>query len=160
MTSTAAPPIDFKLTDHFFLSELTASQAAERRGIRNVPSEAQQLNLYRLAMMLEQVRSSLGDRALLVSSGYRNASLNVLVGGAINSDHLDGRAADFTVPGFGDARLVAQAISESGIEFDQLIYEGTWVHISVAKQGVKPRKQILTARFTRGAPTRYLQGIV
>jgi hypothetical protein len=43
---------------------------------------------------------------------------------------------------------LARAIIAAGIQFDQLIYEGTWVHIGLAAG--KLRNQILTATFAPG----------
>jgi hypothetical protein len=48
-------------------------------------------------------------------------------------------------------------IIESGLEFDQLIYEGDWIHLSYSKG--KNRKQVLTAVFVPGKKTQYLFGL-
>ena len=50
---------------------------------------------------------------------------------------------------------VAEVIAPSSIEFDQLIWEGNWVHISY---NPAPRGEILTARFGSEG-TVYLPGI-
>jgi hypothetical protein len=49
---------------------------------------------------------------------------------------------------------------ESPLQFDQLIFEGTWVHYAIARTNEKPRRQVLTAVFEQGKKTRYLQGLV
>ncbi len=43
---------------------------------------------------LEQLRAICGDRPLEILSGYRSAATNARVGGATDSQHLYGRAAD------------------------------------------------------------------
>jgi hypothetical protein len=52
--------------------------------------------------------------------------------------------------------LVANAIKSSGIAFDQLIYEGAWVHIGLSDGN--PRQQVLTAIFDKGRAS-YVMGI-
>ena len=114
----------------------------------------------RLADQLERVRAALGDRPILISSGDRSPKVNALVGGASSSAHVKGLAVDFTCPGFGPPRALCQRLIDAGIAFDQLIHEGTWVHLGLADAGSRPRRQVLTAVFTRNQPTRYLSGLV
>lgn len=147
------------LSEHFSLAELTASQTADRAGIRNVPGPEASENLRRLAALLEDVRYCLGQVPMLVSSGFRSPTVNNLVGGASNSAHKDGRAADFTAPRYGSPRQICQRIIDAGIVFDQLIYEGSWVHIGIAKVGEQPRRQVLTAVFRPKQATQYLEGL-
>lgn len=153
-------PTDTQLTPNFWLSEFTVSGAAERRGIRNLPNTAQIENLRRLANVLEVVRSNLVGAPILVSSGFRNPEVNAAVGGARTSAHLDGRAADFTAPRFGSPKDICRQLVTAGVTFDQLIFEGTWVHLGISVFGEAPRNQVLTAVFERGQPARYIRGIV
>lgn len=134
------------LTEHFTLEELVASQVAARRRIDNRPAPAVVENLRRVAGVLEQVRAAVG-KPITISSGYRCPPLNTAVGGARESAHLQGLAADINVPGMAPKDL-ARAIIATGIQFDQLIYEGTWVHIGLATG--KLRNQVLTATFAPG----------
>lgn len=161
---------DLTLSPHFKLSELTLSQAAVRHGVANSPGPDQLANLYVTAAMLEQVRTLLGNKPIVISSGFRSTVINGLVGGSNKSAHVQGLAADFTCPSFGTPQQVCAAIVASGLAFDQCIYEGTWVHLAAppgcdakAYAHIKAgacRRQVLTARFTPGAPTRYVQGLV
>lgn len=147
-----------RLTDHFSLAELTQSETAARRGINNTPAPAVVDALTRTAQTLEQVRTLLGSRPVLVSSGYRSPALNAAVGGAPNSAHMLGLAADFSCPGFGSPLEVCRKLAASGLVFDQLIQEGTWVHLGLAPAGQKPRQQVLTAQFG-GLATTYAAGL-
>lgn len=146
------------LTLHFTLDEMTHSQTATRRDIDNTPSVDVVANLTRTAQTLEQVRVLLGSRAITISSGYRSPDLNRAVGGAKASAHLYGLAADFICPGYGTPPQICKAIAASNIDFDQLIQEGTWVHIGLAQPGQKNRRQVLTAQFGQGA-TQYREGL-
>jgi hypothetical protein len=49
-----------KLSEHFTLDEMTASDAAQRRGWDNTPNADHTANLMRLAAFLERVRVVLG----------------------------------------------------------------------------------------------------
>ena len=143
------------LSLHFSLAELVASQVATRKGIDNTPAPAIVANLTRLAALLEQVRALVGA-PIAISSGYRSPALNRAVGGAANSAHVLGLAADI-----GTAKLAPKALAllirQSDIAFDPLIYEGTWVHIALSAG--TPRRQVLTAKFAGGGVS-YVAGIV
>lgn len=142
------------LSPHFTLAELTDSQTATRRSIDNRPGPDALANLRRVADLLEQIRALAGG-PITVSSGYRCPALNAAVGGAANSAHQVGLAADITAPVL-TPRALALLIRESGIEFDQLIYEGTWVHVGLSAGA--PRRQVLTASFSGGRAS-YAAGI-
>ena len=144
-----------KLTEHFSLGELVASQVSTRKGIDNAPAPDVVANLMRLATLLEQVRLLVGA-PITISSGYRSPELNKAVGGAASSAHLTGLAADISTAKLAPKAL-AMLIRQSGIVFDQLIYEGTWVHIALSAGA--PRRQVLTAKFGGGAVS-YVAGIV
>lgn len=143
------------LTPHFSLAELTASDTAVARKIDNTPTPAIAANLTRLAGVLEQVRTLVGA-PIKVSSGYRAPALNKAVGGAANSAHVFGLAADISTAAISPKAL-ARLIQQSDIVFDQLIYEGTWAHIGLSAG--KPRRQVLTAKFGPGGTT-YVNGII
>ena len=128
---------DRQLSANFNLSEFIASQTAARQGIANQPTQQDVDNLQQLCQqVLEPVRGLLGGRPMFISSGYRSQALNAAVGGAQGSDHLSGRAADFTCPGFGSVRTIWDCLrSTPGLPFHQLIREFDqddqgWVHIS------------------------------
>lgn len=134
------------LSDHFSLEELTASQTAARQGIRNDPPPAERAALSSTAERMEDVREILGGKVITVSSGYRSPALNAAVGGTAKSAHVRGRAVDFICPRFGSpldiCRALAAAERRGEIRFDQLIEEGTWVHISFDP---RLRGEVLTA---------------
>lgn len=136
-----------KLSENFTLEELTYSETAERLGIDNTPSPAVLENLKLTASKMEEVREVLGGEPIFISSGYRGPTLNRFIGGSTNSAHKTGYAVDFKCPGFGTPEQITRCIQLSGIKYDQLIYEGTWVHISF---GPELRQQTLTATFKNG----------
>ena len=129
-----------KLTAHFALEELSCTL---HREIDNRPPPEVVGKLRLTAARMEQVRRILGDRTITVSSGNRCPALNRTVGGARTSAHLTGQAVDFNCYGFGAPRDVCRALAASKIAFDQLIEEGSWVHLSFDP---RMRRQILTKR--------------
>lgn len=148
------------LTPHFTLEELTQSHLAVRARIDNTPDRSAVFNLSRVAELLEEVRLLLGEHSIQISSGYRCTKLNTLIGGSKTSQHMQGLAVDFICPGYGTPREICQVIRDYGLQFDQLIFEGTWVHLSLADVGEPLRNEVLTAVFEPGRKTQYKEGLV
>jgi hypothetical protein len=146
------------LTDHFSLEELTFSTHAARAGIKNEPIPSEVAELRRLCLLvLEPLRVAL-NRPIFVSSGFRCLAVNRLAGGAKNSDHLFGRAADIVVPGMSPID-VCRAIKRYDFQFKQLIHEfGAWTHVSIPLIGMAPEREVLTARKHDGE-TYYIEGL-
>jgi len=134
------------LSCHFTLGEMTFSQAAARLGLDNTPDSAAIANLERLTATVEAIRALLGDKPIVVHSGYRSTQVNLAVGGVGTSAHCRGLACDFTCPTFGEPVDVALAIVRSDIPYDQLILEYGWVHIAREEIGSLCRHEALTKR--------------
>lgn len=150
-----------RLTPHFWLSETYDSQIAARKRIDNTPPVELITTLKRCAEQMELVRACLGNFPVVVSSWYRCPELNEEVGGAKDSRHQRGEAVDFTVRSFGTPVQVVKKLVESDIQFDQLILEHTWVHISWAISSGRPRRQVLTLipSKVKGQKASYVAGI-
>src|ERR1700753_3666220 len=132
-----------QLTPHFTLEELTYSAIAVMKGIDNSPSDEIKANLIKLANVLEKVRALLGF-PIVVSSGYRCAELNGLVGGVSDSAHTHGLAADIECPEFGLPYNVCLFLKDhlKELEIDQLILEfNSWTHIGISIEA--PRYMVL-----------------
>ena len=125
------------LSPHFTLDELTHT---DHREIDNSPTQDEISNLQQLANFLEEVKTVLGGKPIMISSGFRCKALNDAVGSKDTSQHRTGFAADFRVPGMTPDEVV-RAVVASCIGYDQIIREfDRWTHISVSD---KPRKQAL-----------------
>ena len=133
-----SPPIEGRKggVSYFSISELTASATAQREGIDNTPTEsAYHLLLVLVEKLLDPIREAWGE-PIVVSSGYRCPELNALVGGAKNSHHMLGCAADIIAGNKADHRklfrLIVKMQQQGQIRFTQLIWEddGRWLHIS------------------------------
>jgi zinc D-Ala-D-Ala carboxypeptidase len=133
-----------QLSPHFSLAELTHSDVAVRNGWDNLPDEATQANLVRLAEFLERVKRLLNDKPVMINSAYRSKQVNDAVGSKDTSQHRLGCAADIRVPGMTPDE-VTKAIMGSNLPFDQVIREfDSWTHVSVPnREGEQPRGQAL-----------------
>jgi putative chitinase len=130
-----------KMTPNFTLSELTHT---DHRTLDNTPNEQETANLQRLAEFLEQVKSALGGKPVMVNSAFRSKAVNDAVGSKDTSQHRIGCAADIRVPGMTPDQVV-RAIIAARLPYDQIIREfDAWTHISVPNTtALKPRQQAL-----------------
>jgi uncharacterized protein YcbK (DUF882 family) len=129
------------LTEHFTLEELTYT---EHREFDNTPNDAEKANLQRLALFLEEVKTVLEGRPIMVNSAFRCKQVNDAVGSKDTSQHRIGCAADLRIPGMTPDEVV-KAVIASGIGYDQIIREfDRWTHISVPNKATdNPRRQAL-----------------
>lgn len=126
------------LSDHFSLAELIQTSI---RSADNIPTADIEAKLMKTAEQMEVVRKILGNNPLIVTSGYRSPGVNKLVGGSPTSAHMRGCAVDFVCPRFGSPLEICHKIAKTDLSFDQLIEEGTWVHIAFEPP---MRRQILS----------------
>jgi len=125
------------MTPHFTLAELTATS---HRQFDNTPNEKELANLQKLAEFLEQVKTLLDGKPIMINSAFRSKQVNDSVGSKDTSQHRLGYAADFKVPGMTPDQVV-RAIIDSDLQFDQVIREfDAWTHISISPY---PRRQAL-----------------
>ncbi|MEO1392052.1 MAG: D-Ala-D-Ala carboxypeptidase family metallohydrolase [Cyanobacteria bacterium J06634_5] len=106
--SRPAPTGPFRLpgfNSTFFLSEPIVPNGnftwaeATKNGSRIPQSRSIVYGIIRVARVMEEVRSRLGDRPIRINSWYRDPATNRAVGGARYSRHLSGDAIDFVVIG-------------------------------------------------------------
>ena len=125
------------MTPHFTLAELTHT---DHRSLDNTPNAQELANLQRLAEFLETVKTTLGGKPVMINSAFRSKAVNDAVGSKDTSQHRQGLAADFRVPGMVPDAVV-RAIIAAKLPFDQIIREfDAWTHISISD---KPRRQAL-----------------
>lgn len=136
---------------YFSIGEMSRSKVADLKGIPNHPNTYQKMNLEKLIdNVLDPIRALYG-KPIYVNSGFRSATLNKAVGGAKNSQHMEGKAADITTGTPEENKklwdVIMFLLQEGDISFDQLIYEKpvngnpSWIHISYNEDN--NREQIL-----------------
>ena len=145
---------DFKLSEHFSLSELCKTSVNSLGG--NIPDHENIENLKRLCPWLEELRftynslyclkpgedyeTSKNVEPIIISSGYRSPEVNRCVGGAYSSNHLTGCAVDIRCTGVEQAIRYATILLDMADDrqenFDELLIERNrkghyWVHFAV-----------------------------
>jgi hypothetical protein len=131
-----------RLSKDFEVSEFTRSATAMAQNIKNEPGNIELGNLLDLVNeVLQPLRDKLGV-AVKINSGYRSEALNRAIGGVNSSQHSKGEAADITAGDMSPKELF-DFIRENIGQFDQLIEEPGWVHVSYARG--RNRKQLLKA---------------
>ena len=133
---------------YFTIGELCQSNEAAQRGIPNHPNTAQKMNMEKLIdRVLDPIRSLYG-KPIYVNSGFRCLTLNKVVGGAKNSQHMKGQAADITGVNPSENKkiwdIVMFLLQEGDIDFDQLIDEKSLSRIHISYNEDNNRGQILT----------------
>lgn len=129
---------------YFTIKELTRSDKAEEHGIDNTPTKEAREKLVALVdNVLDPLRDMYG-KPITVNSGYRCPQLNAAVGGAKNSQHMSGEAADITAGSKEENKKLFELIRKN-LSFDQLLNENdySWVHVSYVSPE-KNRGQILS----------------
>ena len=137
------------LSQHFTLGEFIRSKYPE---VYNIPSHEAIANMKRLCIWLEVLRERVGH-SIIINSGYRSPQLNRKVGGAANSNHLTGCAADIRTSGYEQAIVYAAILinyaKESQQEFDELLieknrYGAVWLHFAVRPKDNRHKVNFLT----------------
>ena len=134
-----------QLTLHFTLAEATITS----QPFDNFPRTKSHYDaIVETAKKMEIVREILGSNPIRVNSWYRSPEVNRAVGGVPNSEHALGRAVDFTCWQFGTILSICQTLRAHADElnYNQLILEPTWVHISFPPAGQVGKKEVLTIR--------------
>lgn len=130
---------NMQLSRNFSLSELTSSSKAKQYKIDNSPNFEEKLNLLHLCQDVLQPIRDAWKQPISINSGFRCAKLNRLVGGAANSDHLFGAAADIRTTKNTKAEnkklfdLILKLAKEGKVKCRQIIdeYGYKWIHVSV-----------------------------
>jgi len=148
------------VSEHVSYREVIRSDTAKRRGITNIPNQEQ---LHRIRILCERVFEPLRNYLavpIFISSCFRSAALNIVIGGASGSQHMANRGAaiDLDAHIFGGTtnREIGDYIRKH-LEFDQLIYEGidgddyAWIHVSYDEG--RNRNQVLVMEFKEGKAT-------
>ena len=135
------------MAKYFKVAEMLKSAAAEKNQINNTPSAKIEQNIEELLGVLDGLREFYG-KPIRITSGFRCAELNKLVGGSPTSAHVIGYAADLQpIQGsFEEFKAsVIDWLDKSGVKFDQCIIERNkstqWVHFGLYNRKGQQRGQ-------------------
>jgi zinc D-Ala-D-Ala carboxypeptidase len=138
-----------KLSENFTLEELCATSSSHV----NIPTQGELNSLGLLVINVLQPTRELYGKSIHINSGFRCKAVNDEKGGASNSQHLKGEAADLKC----DNNALLFRLIRDNIMFDQLIWEGgddngpAWVHVSFVTQG--NRGEMLRMKIINGKKT-------
>ena len=112
---------------NFKLSEFFVSSTAAENGIKNEPTlDERGRVMLNIKLLVDNVLEPIRDMVrtpIIITSGYRSPQVNKIVGGADNSQHMLGCAADFHVRGYNHSMMYEVFLYVfNTLEFDQLIY--------------------------------------
>ena len=136
-----------KMAKYFTVAEMLKSETAEKNKINNTPSVEVQQNIEELLEVLDGLREFYA-KPIRITSGYRCAELNRLVGGSPTSAHVIGYAADLQPIGDTFENFKAEVLrwlDTSRVGFDQCIIERNkstqWVHFGLFNRKGQQRGQ-------------------
>jgi uncharacterized protein YcbK (DUF882 family) len=120
-----------KLTNNFNLNEFNK---------HNFPlTETILRNIQELAKNLQVLRDEV-KKPIKITSGYRDSSFNKKIGGATQSRHITGEAADLKIEGYTPkqvAAIIEKLIASGKMKQGGLGIYSTWIHYDV--RGTKAR---------------------
>ena len=131
---------------YFTFDELLRSEIAMINNIANKPYLMDELHVYEnIEALVDNLLDPIRERfatPVIITSGYRCKRLNELVKGVENSQHREGKAADFYFADFTTEGMT-QAFFEiaENFDFDQLIYYKKRHFIHVSYNGQKNRHE-------------------
>jgi uncharacterized protein YcbK (DUF882 family) len=121
-----------KLSKNFSLAEFNSKDGA-------VADQLVIKNLSILSEQLEALRDYLG-KPIQVTSGYRSKEHNAKIGGAKNSTHVNGMAADIKVKGLSPLEVynaIEKLIADGKMKQGGLGLYRSWIHYDF--RGIKAR---------------------
>ena len=90
-------------------------------------------NIFELAKNLQVLRDEV-KKPIKITSGYRDPSFNKKIGGATQSRHITGQAADLKIEGYTPkqvAAIIEKLIAAGKMKQGGLGIYSTWIHYDV-----------------------------
>jgi uncharacterized protein YcbK (DUF882 family) len=117
-----------KITTNFSLEEFNCKDGSE------MPNDVM-INIIKLAKNLQVLRDAVG-KTITITSGYRSPKYNLKIGGAKDSQHIKGTAADIKVKGMTPkevAKVIEGLISSGKMTQGGIGIYPSWVHYDCRK---------------------------
>jgi uncharacterized protein YcbK (DUF882 family) len=124
-----------KLTNNFTLEEFNSKCG------RDIPNNVLP-NILQLAKNLQVLRDAIG-KSISITSGYRSPQHNKKIGGAKDSQHVKGMAADIKVSGMTpkEVALVIEGLIEQGkMKQGGIGIYPSWIHYDIFFDGKNKRR--------------------
>lgn len=115
------------ISEHITFEEATHTKS----GLPNIPDNAAMSNMVYVAVNLfEPLRAHFGV-PIMVNSFFRSKEVNRHVGGVPTSQHVTGCAMDLACKTVSVQDMFDFVFHN--LTYDQIIHEGTWLHVSLKK---------------------------
>ena len=115
------------ISEHITFDEATHTSA----GLPNTPDNATMSNMVHVAVNLfEPLRAHFGV-PININSFFRSKEVNRKIGGVSSSQHVTGCAMDLQCKTVSVQEMFDFVLHN--LPFDQIIHEGTWLHVSLKK---------------------------
>jgi uncharacterized protein YcbK (DUF882 family) len=117
-----------KITTNFSLEEFNCKDGSE------MPNDVM-INIIKLAKNLQVLRDAVG-KTITITSGYRSPKYNLKIGGAKDSQHIKGTAADIKVKGMTPkevAKVIEGLIANGKMTQGGIGIYPSWVHYDCRK---------------------------
>jgi len=127
------------LSKNFTLAEFTKTSHTDLQA-QNIPTGEQVFAMEELCRLILQPYRDFIKLPIIISSGFRNPTLNARVGGVPNSDHVNGTAVDMyisSLPIKALAKSMYDFIKNNNINVTQFIFEPGWIHVSYDPKKIK-----------------------
>lgn len=136
---TLSSPLDPKAPDF-------AAWEATKTGqpYPNVPGPEAEAQIHNLAVHVLQPLRNMFGRSVNIDSWYRSPAVNAAVGGAENSDHMQGTAADIKIQGFTNREIAAYLWTRADLPLGEVIWYTYKGHTHVSYDP-KNRREFLVA---------------
>ena len=152
------------ISEFFTMNELIHSSYAITHNLNNTPGKVEVKNLQKLAStILDKIRSKYGH-VIIVINAFRSKDVNEGVGGAKNSQHRKGEAADIQTKNNVENgklfKLIERMILNGEITVGQLIWEygdcknPEWIHVSLPTS--QKTNDLLRAKRDGNGKTHYI----
>ena len=144
------------ITDNFTLEELLRSTTAQRNHIsQSEPPYSVVIALTKLCVNVLQPLRDHFQEPIIISSGYRCPTVNKLVGGVHNSQHITGQAVDIYLGDDTERENEYFLYIWKHLDYDQLILEGnqknSWIHVSYNSPKLNRHQSWMQLQKTNGA---------
>jgi zinc D-Ala-D-Ala carboxypeptidase len=138
-----------KISKYISYAEATKSNTAIKYGIDNTPNKDQLKAMQLVATeVFDKVREHFGV-PIAITSFLRVESLNRKIGGAKNSQHVDGQAIDIDADVFGGVtnKQIYDFIRDN-LDYDQLIneFDYSWIHVSYVSNESNRNRQLAAVK--------------
>ena len=124
-----------KITTNFSLEEFNCKDGSE------MPNDVM-INIIKLAKNLQVLRDAVG-KTITITSGYRSPKYNLKIGGAKDSQHIKGTAADIKVKGMTPkevAKVIEGLIASGKMQQGGIGIYPSWVHYDTYFDGKNKRR--------------------